>query len=358
MIAMTDLRSVPVAVVGAYGHTGRFVVAELLRRGLVPILSGRDPRRLAALTGSLPGPDRAVADNAGLDTRAVAMDDAGSLDRALAGAVAVINCAGPFVATSGPVIEAAVRAGIPYLDVTAEVEMVADTVAGYADRARQAGIPVVPAMAFWGGLGDLLATAAMGDWPAADRISTAYALSSWRPTAGTRSTGRVSAGRRAGRRIRYLDGGLRTCDGAAPLTTWKFPEPVGAQAVVGEFTMADSATIPTHLTVRDIITYMSVTALEDLRSADPAGPVAADESGRSTQTFLVEAVAERDGRTRRATAAGRDIYAVTAPLVVEATCRILAGPHRPSGVVTAGALMDAREFLLALHPQHLTVGFG
>ncbi len=30
-----------VTVFGAYGHTGRFVVSELRKRGLTPILSGR-----------------------------------------------------------------------------------------------------------------------------------------------------------------------------------------------------------------------------------------------------------------------------------------------------------------------------
>jgi hypothetical protein len=54
--------------------------------------------------------------------------------------------------------------------------------------------------AFYGGLGDLLATAAMGDWPAADHLTIAYALSSWRPTPATRATGRVTE-RRNGRRI-------------------------------------------------------------------------------------------------------------------------------------------------------------
>jgi hypothetical protein len=97
--------------------------------------------------------------------------------------------------------------------------------------------------------------------------------------------------------------------------------------------------------------------VEDLRSADTSGPVAVDESGRSAQTFLVEVVATRDGETRRAVASGQDIYAVTAPLVAEATCRVLADPHRPSGVVTAGALADARDFLTALAPGHLTLDF-
>jgi short subunit dehydrogenase-like uncharacterized protein len=38
-----------VAVFGAYGHTGRFVVAELRERGYVPLLLGRDQDKLLAL---------------------------------------------------------------------------------------------------------------------------------------------------------------------------------------------------------------------------------------------------------------------------------------------------------------------
>ena len=53
------------------------------------------------------------------------------LDHALDGSAAVINCAGPFRWTAAPVIEAALRAGIPYLDVAAEIEAVADTFAHY-----------------------------------------------------------------------------------------------------------------------------------------------------------------------------------------------------------------------------------
>lgn len=109
-------------------------------------------------------------------------DDPGALDRALAGTSAVINCAGPFASTTAPVVEAALRARIPYLDVAAEIEANLDTFAHFADRAREAGALIVPAMAFFGGLGDLLATAAMGDWTEADSAHVAYALSHWHPT--------------------------------------------------------------------------------------------------------------------------------------------------------------------------------
>jgi short subunit dehydrogenase-like uncharacterized protein len=36
-----------IAVFGAYGHTARFVVAELGERGWTPVLSGRDAAKLA-----------------------------------------------------------------------------------------------------------------------------------------------------------------------------------------------------------------------------------------------------------------------------------------------------------------------
>lgn len=142
--------------------------------------------------------------------------------------------------------------------------------------------------------------------------------------------------------------------GEAPVTEWTFPAPTGTQAVVAEFTMADSATIPTHLKTREIRTYMSVTAVNDLRAPDLSPPVAIDEQGRSAQTFLVEAVVCSAGFTRRAVARGQDIYAITAPLVVEATHRVLATPDGPIGVVAAGELFDARDFLRSLSPEHLT----
>lgn len=47
-------------------------------------------------------------------------------------------------------------------------------------------------------------------------------------------------------------------------------------------------------------------------------------------------------------ARGQDIYAVTAPLAVEAVSRILAGRIRAVGVASAGRIFDAADFLHAL----------
>ncbi|MEV7801718.1 saccharopine dehydrogenase NADP-binding domain-containing protein [Microbispora sp. NPDC088329] len=330
-----------VVVFGAYGHTGRFVVAQLRDRGFVPVLSGRDAGRLATLAAS----------EGGLEARPASVDDPASLDRALAGAAAVVNCAGPFATTAAPVIEAALRAGIPYVDVAAEIEANVDTFTHFADRARAAGAVVVPAMAFYGGFGDLLATAAMGDWTSADEAHVAYGLSSWHPTAGTRASGVISGQRRGGRRVRYANGRLEYHHDDLPTLEWPFPGPMGPRAVIGEFSMADIVTIPSHLSVPSVRTYMTVEAARDLSAPDTPAPAPVDASGRSAQTFLVDVVVRSDGRERRAVASGQDIYAVTAPLAVEAVDRILTGRTRTFGVASAGEIFDALGFLRALSPH-------
>ncbi|MBQ1159408.1 saccharopine dehydrogenase NADP-binding domain-containing protein [Streptomyces sp. A73] len=332
-----------VAVFGAYGHTGRFVVAELAARGFAPVLSGRNAQTLEEL-----------AREHRLEARVASAEDPASLDRALIGTAAVINCAGPFASTTGPVIEAALRAGIPYLDVAAELEANLDTFAHYRERAREAGAVIVPAMAFFGGLGDLLATAAMGDWTEADEAHIAYALSNWHPTAGTRLSGAVSRERRGDHRLRYSGGQWEHRTDAAPTLEWTFPEPMGPRQVIGEFTMADVVTVPQHLSIPDVTTYMSAEAARDVAAPHTPAPTATDESGRSEQTFLVDVVVRSGGAERRATAGGKDIYAVTAPLVAEALERVLTGRTKTVGVASAGEIFDAPDFLHALAP-HVTL---
>jgi hypothetical protein len=335
-----------VAVFGAYGHTGRFVVAELAARGFVPVPSGRNARAVEELAGEH-----------GLEARVASVGDPASLDRALAGTVAVINCAGPFASTTGPVIEAALRAGIPYLDVAAELEANLDTFAHYRERALDTGAVIVPAMAFFGGLGDLLATAAMGDWTEADEAHIAYALSNWHPTNGTRLSGAVSRERRGDHRLRYRGGQWEHRTDQAPTLEWTFPDPMGPRQVIGEFTMTDVVTVPQHLSIPDVTTYMTAEAVRDIAAPDTPAPTATDKSGRSDQTFLVDAVVRSGGAERRATASGQDIYAVTAPLVAEALERVLTGRIRTTGVASAGEIFDAPDFLRALTP-HITLDLG
>ena len=220
----------------------------------------------------------------------------------------------------------------------------------FADNARGAGIVIAPAMAFYGGLGDLMATAAMGEWDGADEIRIAVALDSWKPTRGTRLTGH----RNPGQRFIFSNSRLERAD-PPPGRTWNFPPPFGEQNVV-PLSLAETITISRHLRTAEIRVFMNLVPIADLRNPETPTPTATDESGRSAQMFLMDVIARRGNEERRVVARGRDIYAVTAPIVVEATQRIVDGLAKATGVHAAGELFDARDFLNSLSP-HLQVDF-
>jgi hypothetical protein len=337
---MTTHPSQRIAVYGAYGHTCRFVLAELARRGFTPVACGRDAARLHALAAAT-----------GVEVRVAATDDPAALDAAFAGTAAVLHCAGPFLDTAAPVLEAALRARIHYLDVAAEQRAVADTFARDA-KAKAAGVTVIPAMAFYGGLADLLASAALDGATDADTVDIAVALDGWHPTRGTRLTGERNHYPRT-----YVEQG-RTCTvpDPAPVRETEFPAPFGRMETV-LLPLSEAIVVPHHIACRNLHAWMNLAPLRDLRDPATPAPLAADASGRSAQCFVVDVHVRRGNRAYRAIARGRDIYAVTAPLLVEALQRILDGRVRRHGALAAGQAFDARDFLAALAPAALAVTF-
>src|SRR5262249_31083024 len=145
------------------------------------------------------------------------------------------------------------------------------------------GTVIVPAIAFFGGLGDLMATAAIGDWASADEICVAVALDGWRPTPGTRLTGQ----RNPGRQFVFSQGQLTLNDRPPQRTRWVFPAPFGEQEV-GPLQLAETITISRHIRTPEIRVLMNLAPLADLRDPKTPAPAAADESGRSSQVFLMD----------------------------------------------------------------------
>lgn len=323
-----------VAVYGAAGHTGHFVVAELKRRGIHAIRVGRDAVRL----------QEAGADDAYSVSRVAAIDDVAQLDAALHGADAVINCAGPFLETALPIVDAALRAGIPYLDVTAEQPALQALIEERDGSARAAGVPLVPAAAFYGGLADLLVTAVADEREKIERVDVAIGLDSWHPTKGTRITGE----RNRARRVIQREGSLTPIPQPAPEGTWSFPQPMGELDVM-LLPFTEMLTVTRHLRVDTMDSWLAALALRDIRDPNTPPPQANDEHGRSAQQFVVDVVVEQGGTMRRATATGRDIYAVSAPIIVEAAERLLTGrANAKGGVASLGEIFDAADFLRAL----------
>jgi short subunit dehydrogenase-like uncharacterized protein len=119
-------------IYGATGYTGRMAAEYAASAGLNPILGGRDDTRLAQLGTEL-----------GVDYRAFVLDEPDSVDDNISDVSVLLNCAGPFMRTAEPLMTAAIRSGVHYLDVAAELD-------GYHlaealdEQAKTAGVMLLP----------------------------------------------------------------------------------------------------------------------------------------------------------------------------------------------------------------------
>jgi uncharacterized protein YbjT (DUF2867 family) len=328
-----------IAVYGAAGHTGQFVVHEAQRRGLSVVAVGRNAARL----------DETIP--MAVPRRVAALDDAVSLERAFADCAVVINCAGPFLDTAAPVAQVALRAGSHYIDVTAEQ---ASAHASFADLdvpARTANRAVIPAAGFYGGLADLLASA-LASGGGIDEITVAIALDRWWPTLGTRKTGE----RNKGPRVVVTNGRLAPLVSLAEVPDWVFSPPLGNQPMV-ELPFSEVITLAHHLNARAIRSLFNRSALDDIRDASTPPPTAVDNCGRSAQRFELVVQLVQNGVTKTAGVRGQDIYAVTAPIVIEAALLLLAPSYQHSGALALAEAVDPVELLRTLHGPALDV-FG
>jgi short subunit dehydrogenase-like uncharacterized protein len=123
-------------IYGANGYTGRLILDEALRRGQRPIVGGRNAAAV-----------RELASGFDLPAAVFSLDDPAGTASAVGGAGLVLHCAGPFSTTCAPMLEACLRAGAHYVDITGEIDVFAHCHAQDA-RARAAGIAVVPGAGF------------------------------------------------------------------------------------------------------------------------------------------------------------------------------------------------------------------
>jgi hypothetical protein len=137
---------------------------------------------------------------------------------------------------------------------------------------------------------------------------------------------------------------------------WSFPPPFGNMDVV-MLPFTEILTLSHHLRIDTVESWLALSALRDIRDPNTPAPRPHDEQGRSAQQFAMDVVIAQGGAMRRVTATGRDIYAVSAPIVVEAAERLLSGKVAlRGGVRSLGEIFDARDFLAAL--DTVTVSYG
>jgi short subunit dehydrogenase-like uncharacterized protein len=162
-------------IYGANGYTGKLVVEEAVKRGLRPVLAGRNADAL-----------RELAAPHGLPVRAFGLDDAHVVEKNLHGMGLVLHCAGPFSATCAPMLEGCLAEGVHYLDITGEIDVFAHCHAQHA-RASEKGIVVIPGSGFDVVPTDCLAAMLKRDLPTATSLVLAFEAGGG-PSPGTAKT--------------------------------------------------------------------------------------------------------------------------------------------------------------------------
>ena len=97
-------------IYGATGYTGRMAAERAKALGVRFEIAGRNHARLAAIAAQLDVPYRVF-------------DIDADVAESLSGISVLLNFAGPFAYTAEPLMRACIRAGVDYLDITAEINV-------------------------------------------------------------------------------------------------------------------------------------------------------------------------------------------------------------------------------------------
>ena len=333
---------------GATGYTAKLVAALARERGVAPVLAGRSEAGV-----------RAVADAHGMEATAFGLDDREGMDKALAPVDAVLHCAGPFSATSKPMVDACLRTGTHYLDITGEID-VFEACAARGDEAAEKGVMLLPGVGFDVVPSDCLAAHAGAKVGGATRLTLAIAG----PTTLSRGTsktvvegiGQAIQVRRDGRIVtltkpirREIDFGNRT----ESCVSISWGDVATAHYSTGtrdiEVLFRSMPEVERAVKLGPLMRFLLATRFAQAmlkRQIDkqPEGPDAA-ERARGSSTLFAEAVSA-GGETARAILRTPEAYSLTADSALTIASRVAAGDIKP-GFQTPATAFGA-DFVLEL----------
>jgi short subunit dehydrogenase-like uncharacterized protein len=203
-------------IYGANGYTGRLVARVAKDRALRPILAGRRADQIEPLANEL-----------GFESRIFDLADPTVVAEHLEGVTAVLHCAGPFSATSRPMLAGCLRAKTHYLDITGEIA-VFEHIHSRGEEFRRAGIVVVPGVGFDVVPTDCLAAMLKRELPSATHLKLAFKSRYGKLSPGTTKT--MVEGLSEGGRVRR-DGRIVKVPAGYKIETIRFTEDLSASAV-------------------------------------------------------------------------------------------------------------------------------
>ena len=170
-------------IYGANGYTGELITRYAVERGVKPILAGRNAIAVEAL-----------AKKHHLEYRIFSLDEKDRLDAALQEVEMVLHCAGPFSLTSRLMVEACLRNKKHYTDITGEIA-VFEAMARLDEKAKDAGIMIMPGVGFDVVPSDCLALHLKDRLPSATNLTLAFYGKGSRISHGTQATMTMNIGK-------------------------------------------------------------------------------------------------------------------------------------------------------------------
>ncbi|MEA2450414.1 MAG: hypothetical protein QOG63_2346 [Thermoleophilaceae bacterium] len=128
-----------IVLFGATGYTGRLVAAALVERGARPVLAGRNPDTLNELADELGG---------GFEVQAADVERPATVRELVEKGDVLVSTVGPFNRWGDAAVEAAVDAGVHYIDSTGEPPFIRRVFEEYGPRAQAAGCALVTAFGY------------------------------------------------------------------------------------------------------------------------------------------------------------------------------------------------------------------
>ncbi|HEY1381652.1 MAG TPA: saccharopine dehydrogenase NADP-binding domain-containing protein [Gemmataceae bacterium] len=336
-------------IYGANGYTGALIAREAVAHGRRPILAGRTARAVAALATEL-----------GLEHRTFALDDPAAIAAGLRGVAAVLNCAGPFARTAGPLAGACLADRVHYLDVTGEIA-VFEALAGRDREAGAAGVTLLPGVGFDVVPSDCLAAHLKRRLPTATRLTLVF-QGLGRVSHGTATTLAENLHRggmvRRGGRLTPVPAAWKTRAvdfGRGPVTAMTIPwgDVATAWYSTGIPNVEVYAAAPWSFRlaarlsryVRPLLRRKRAQAAIVRRLTGGAAGPTAEERARG-RSYLWGEVADAEGRTAAAREEGPEGYTLTVHAALAAAERVLAGGV-PTGYQTPAAAFGP-DFVLTL----------
>jgi short subunit dehydrogenase-like uncharacterized protein len=333
---------------GAYGYTGRLAAELAAAKNLDVVLAGRNQGALAGLGERL-----------GLPTRVVGLDDARQLAEALKDIACVVHMAGPFAATSAPMLNACLATQTNYIDITGEIE-VFEAMWSRQAEIRRAEITAVPGAGFDVVPSDCLAAYVAGKLarPASLVIALRGQESASQGTLRTaiRQVSKPVLCRRAGAIVALEDASPRWIDfgvGEEPCVpvSWGDVATAFHSTGIGNITvyfrrtgLLRSANILGKLFGPLLRSAIGQTGLAAIVRSLPEGPGRAERMGHRV-TVWAEAT-DGSGKSFKASLSTPDAYDFTANSALEIASRINSLPAA-LGLVTPSQAFGA-DFVLTL----------